>query len=87
MPADLLAKEREITEAQARDSGKPDNIVEKMVDGRMRKYLSGSRCLARPSSRIPTQPSAKLLQANGATVNGSPVSRLARDREEGRRLP
>jgi elongation factor Ts len=39
---DLIAKEREITKAQARESGKPDNIVEKMVEGRMRKFLAES---------------------------------------------
>jgi elongation factor Ts len=39
VPADMLAKEREITEVQAKESGKPDNIIEKMIEGRMRKYL------------------------------------------------
>ncbi len=37
---ELLAKEREIYRAQAEDSGKPQEIVEKMVDGRVRKYLA-----------------------------------------------
>lgn len=36
----LVAKEREIAEAKARESGKPDNIVEKMIDGAVKKYLS-----------------------------------------------
>ena len=39
-PADLVAKEREIYTAQAQDSGKPPEIVEKMSDGRSRKYLA-----------------------------------------------
>lgn len=38
-PADLVAKEREIYAAQAADSGKPPEIVEKMVEGRIKKYL------------------------------------------------
>ena len=69
VPADLLAKEREITEAQARDSGKPDNIIEKMVDGRMRKYLSEITLLGQAFVKDPDTTVAKLLQANGATVN------------------
>jgi elongation factor Ts len=40
VPADLLEREREIYLAQARDSGKPDDIVAKMVEGRIRKYLA-----------------------------------------------
>lgn len=38
--ADVIAKEREIYVAQAADSGKPPEIVEKMVEGRIRKFLS-----------------------------------------------
>lgn len=37
--ADLLAREKDIIEAKARESGKPDNIVEKMIEGGLRKYL------------------------------------------------
>lgn len=39
VPAELLEKERRVVEAQAKESGKPDNIIEKMIDGRMKKYL------------------------------------------------
>ena len=38
--AELIEKEREIYRAQAEESGKPQEIVEKMVDGRVRKYLA-----------------------------------------------
>jgi len=69
MPADLLAKEREIAEAQARDSGKPDNIVEKMVEGRMRKYLAESTLLGQAFVKDPDTTVGKLLAARGATVN------------------
>lgn len=37
---DAIAKEREIYTAQAQDTGKPAEIIEKMIDGRMRKYLA-----------------------------------------------
>ena len=39
-PADLIAKEREIYASQAADSGKPPEIVEKMIEGRIKKYLA-----------------------------------------------
>ncbi len=39
VPADILAKEREIAKAQAIESGKPEAIAEKMVEGKIRKYL------------------------------------------------
>ena len=37
--ADVLAREKDIIEAKAKESGKPDNIVEKMIEGGLRKYL------------------------------------------------
>jgi len=69
VPADMLAKEREITEAQAKDSGKPDNIIEKMIEGRMRKYLGEITLVGQPFVKDPDTKVGKLLQANGATVN------------------
>lgn len=39
VPADTLEKEREIFRAQALESGKPENIVDKIIEGRVRKYL------------------------------------------------
>jgi len=69
VPADLLAKEREITEAQARDSGKPDNIIEKMIEGRMRKYLGEITLVGQPFVKDPDTKVSKLLQSKGATVN------------------
>jgi len=70
VPADMLAKEREITEAQARDSGKPDNIIEKMIEGRMRKYLGEITLVGQPFVKDPDTKVGKLLDKQGATVNG-----------------
>ena len=70
VPADMLAKEREITEAQARDSGKPDNIIEKMIEGRMRKYLGEITLVGQPFVKDPDTKVGKLLQTQGASVNG-----------------
>ena len=69
VPQDLLAKEREITEAQAKESGKPDNIVEKMIEGRMRKYLGEITLVGQPFVKDPDTKVGKLLQSRGATVN------------------
>ena len=48
IPADLVAKEREIAKAQAIESGKPAEIAEKMVDGKMRKYLAANALMEQP---------------------------------------
>jgi len=68
VPAELLAKEREIVTAQARESGKPDNIVEKMVEGRMNKYLQEITLVGQPFVKDPDQTVEKLLAAKGAKV-------------------
>ena len=38
LPADVVARERAIYADQARESGKPENVIEKMIEGRMRKF-------------------------------------------------
>ncbi len=39
VPTEILEKEKEILKAQARETGKPENIIEKMIEGRINKYL------------------------------------------------
>ncbi len=39
VPEDVLEKEKEVFTAQARESGKPENIIEKMIEGRLKKYV------------------------------------------------
>ena len=68
VPPDLLAKEREIVEAQARESGKPPAIVERMVTGRIEKFLKDITLLGQPFVKQPDQTVAALLQAAGAGV-------------------
>jgi elongation factor Ts len=68
VPADLLAKEREIFKAQALESGKPENIVEKMVDGRVRKYLAEVTLMGQPFVKDPDQTVEKLLANANARV-------------------
>lgn len=69
VPADLLEKEKEIFIAQARESGKPDDIIEKMITGRMRKYLAEITLVGQPFVKDPDQNVGKLLKDAGATVN------------------
>ena len=68
VPADMLAKERDIVETQARESGKPDNIVEKMVEGRMRKYLAEITLVGQPFVKDPDTTVGKLLASKNASV-------------------
>ena len=44
VPADMIAKEKDILRAQALNEGKPENIVDKMVEGRIEKYFK-ENCL------------------------------------------
>ena len=68
-PADLVAKEREIYTAQAQDSGKPPEIVEKMIDGRIRKYLAEISLLEQAFVKDGDTNIGALLKNAGATVN------------------
>jgi elongation factor Ts len=68
VPAELVAKEREIFAAQAAESGKPANIVEKMVEGRVRKYLGEVTLVGQPFVKNPDQSVGDLLQGAGASV-------------------
>lgn len=67
--ADLLARERQIFAAQAAESGKPANIVEKMVEGRVAKYLAEVTLLGQPFVKNPEQTVDKLLAEKSAKVN------------------
>lgn len=51
---DVLAKEREIYKEQARATGKPENILDKMVDGRMSKFYSETCLLEQPFVKEPS---------------------------------
>lgn len=68
VPAELLEKEKEILMAQAQESGKPADIIEKMVMGRVKKFLSEITLLGQPFVKDPDQTVGKLLKAAGAQV-------------------
>ncbi len=68
MPEELIAKEREIFTAQAQDSGKPAEIIEKMIDGRIRKFLSENSLTEQPFVKDPDTTVGKLVKTAGAEV-------------------
>jgi len=68
--AEMIQKEREIFAAQAAESGKPPEIVEKMVDGRIKKFLKEVTLLGQPFVKDPDQTVAQLLSKAGAKVRG-----------------
>jgi elongation factor Ts len=68
IPQELLDKEKEIFSAQAKESGKPDDIIEKMVTGRMKKYVNEVTLLGQPFVKDPDTTVGKLVSSKGATV-------------------
>jgi elongation factor Ts len=75
VPADVMAREKGILIAQAESSGKPAEIIEKMVTGRLRKHLSGITLLGQDFVKDGDLTVAKLLSQSGASVTG--FNRLA----------
>jgi len=69
LPSDLLDKERDIVATQARDSGKPEAIVEKMVEGRMKKFVNEISLLGQSFVKDPDVTVEKLVANAGATVS------------------
>ena len=63
--ADVLAREKDIIEAKAKESGKPDNIVEKMIEGGLRKYLDEVTLLRQPYVMDNDKKVGDVLKAEG----------------------
>ena len=70
VPAEILEKEKQFLISQAADSGKPADIIEKMVTGRMRKHISAITLLGQAFVKDGDVTVAKLLEQNGASVKG-----------------
>ena len=68
VPEEVLAKESEIYSAQARESGKPEEIVEKMISGRLRKFVAEVSLLEQPFVKDPENKVSDLLQEVGADI-------------------
>lgn len=69
LPKHILDKEKEIFTAQAKDSGKPAEIVEKMVEGRIKKFVKEKTLLTQPFIKDPDMAVQDLLAKYSATVN------------------
>ncbi len=68
LSADLLEKERDIVATQAKESGKPDAIVEKMVEGRMSKFVNEISLMGQPFVKDPDVTVEQLVKKANATV-------------------
>jgi len=66
----VIEKEKEIFAAQAESSGKPAEIIEKMVGGRIRKFLAEISLVEQPFVKDPDQTVGQLVEAAGARVTG-----------------
>ena len=66
--SDTIAKEKEIFSAQAEGSGKPANIIEKMVEGRIKKFLGEITLVGQPFVKDPDQTVGNLLNTKGSSV-------------------
>lgn len=69
VPSELLETERRVYSAQAAESGKPADIIEKMVEGRVQKYLAEVTLLGQDFVKNPDQTIAELLKTKNAKVN------------------
>jgi elongation factor Ts len=70
VPSEQLEKEREILSDQARQEGKPEEIVAKMVEGRLRKWLAEITLVGQPFVKDPDVAVGKLVSGQGAEVLG-----------------
>ena len=70
VPAELVQKERAIAVAKAAESGKPANIVEKMIEGSLQKFLKEVTLLGQPFVKNDKQSVEQLLKSKNASVAG-----------------
>ncbi len=69
MPAEELEKEKSIFAAQARESGKPEEIIEKMISGRVKKFLSENSLVEQPFVKDPETSVGELVKKAGAGIS------------------
>jgi elongation factor Ts len=68
VPEEVLAKESEIYSAQAKESGKPEEIVKKMIEGRLRKFVAEVSLTEQPFVKDPDTKVGGLLKEAGADI-------------------
>ncbi|MGY6631239.1 MAG: translation elongation factor Ts [Wenzhouxiangella sp.] len=69
VPAEIMQKEKDILVAQAADSGKPADIIEKMVEGRLKKHLAEITLTGQPFVKDGDVTVGKLLKDKGASID------------------
>ncbi len=70
MPEELVAREKEIYAAQARESGKPEEIIEKMIGGRLKKFMAENSLLEQPFVKDPDTTVGAMAKKAGASIQG-----------------
>ena len=73
LDADVVAKERDFLTEQARESGKPDDIIEKMLEGRMRKFYE-EVCLVDQTFVIDGETKIEKVLEDAGKEAGNPIS-------------
>ena len=68
VPAEVIAKEREIAEATAREEGKPEQALSRIVDGRLNGFFKDTVLLEQPSVRDNKQTVKSMLDEAGINV-------------------
>ena len=68
VPADILAREKDIIEAKAKESGKPETVIEKMITGGIQKYLNEGTLVNQPYVIDNDKKVGDVLKAENATV-------------------
>ncbi len=68
VPAEAIANERDIFTAQARESGKPQDIIDKMIEGRINKFIDEVSLLGQPFVKDPDRKVGQLLKEKNAEV-------------------
>ena len=68
IPSELVEKEREIYKAQSEDSGKPPEIIEKMVEGKVSKFLAEVSLTEQDFVKDPNTKINQLLKENSASI-------------------
>lgn len=70
LDADFVAREKQVLTDQARESGKPEQVIEKMIEGRMKKFFAENTLLGQDFVVNPDLTVAKAAEEAGMTITG-----------------
>ncbi|MEM5517469.1 translation elongation factor Ts [Henriciella sp. AS95] len=73
---DLVERERQVLTDQARESGKPDNVIEKMIEGRLKKFYKEVVLVEQPFVMNPDQTVGQFIEEQGAKLIGFVIFKL-----------